>query len=213
MDHEDVIGAFSEEQATTLSGVSRAQLRRWDTTTFFIPSLADEQRKAFGRIYSFRDIVALRVLNQLRNVYGISMPELRKTAAALRRLGENVWTAKTLYVHNRRVVFDEPETLKKREITSQQYVADIPLAVAVTSARDAIAALNRRGDDRIGHVVRKRFVVQSAPVLAGTRIPVSAIKAFAAAGFSPAEIVNEYPGLTVADVKAALAYRDGAAAA
>jgi len=46
--------------------------------------------------------------------------------------------------------------------------------------------------------------MQNAPVLAGTRIPTSAIREFAAAGYNTAAILREYPTLTAKDVAAAL---------
>ena len=215
MDNNDtVIGAFSEAQVERLTGVTRAQLRRWHRSEFFIPSYAVEGGGGpFSRIFSFKDLVSLRVLNQLRNVYGISMPELRKTAAKLSHIGDDVWTATTLYVHRRKVVFDEPETLKRREVTSEQYVADIPLRVAISNTRHAVAEMNRRDEAVVGEVTRRKFVSHSAPVIAGTRIPVRVIKEFAAAGVSPEGILKEYPSLTLADVEAALAFDGDAAAA
>lgn len=215
MDNNDtVIGAFSEAQVERLTGVTRAQLRRWHRSGFFIPSYAVAGGAgAFSRIFSFKDLVSLRVLNQLRNVYGISMPELRKTAAKLSHIGDDVWTATTLYVHRRKVVFEEPETSKRREVTSEQYVADIPLKVAISSTRHAVEEMNRRDEAVVGEVTRRKFVSHSAPVIAGTRIPVRVIKEFAAAGVSPEGILKEYPTLTLADVEAALAFDAGAAAA
>src|SRR3546814_11655935 len=49
-------------------------------------------------------------------------------------------------------------------------------------------------------------IMGGEPCFAGTRIPVRAVKAFAVAGSTPAEIVEEYPDLTEEDVRAGLAY-------
>lgn len=193
MSDESVLGAFSEAQVERLTGVSIAQLRRWDRTGFFKAALHSDEVRAFSRVYSFKDLVSLRVLNQLRNVHNVSMPELRKTAREMAHLGDDVWTQTTLYVHRGRVVFDEPETSAKREVTTKQYVADIPLKVAISDTRLAIASMNRRDDDQIGRITRNRYVQQNKPVIAGTRIPVAAIKSFTQAGYSPAEIVDQYP--------------------
>lgn len=191
MSDESVLGAFSEAQVERLTGVSIAQLRRWDRTGFFKAALHSDEVRAFSRVYSFKDLVSLRVLNQLRNVHNVSMPELRKTAREMAHLGDDVWTQTTLYVHRGRVVFDEPETSAKREVTTKQYVADIPLKVAISDTRLAIASMNRRDDDQIGRITRNRYVQQNKPVIAGTRIPVAAIKSFTQAGYSPAEIVDQ----------------------
>jgi uncharacterized protein (DUF433 family) len=152
-------------------------------------------------------------LDQLHNVYGVSMPELRKTAGVLIHLGSEVWTATTLYVHRRKVVFEEPETFRMREVTGPQYIAEIPLKVATSSARAAVEEMNRRDATQIGAVTRKKYVSHRVPVIAGTRIPVRVIKEFAAAGYSADQILKEYPSLTAEDVRAALAFEGGSAAA
>jgi len=211
MSDENVLGAFSEAQVERLTGVSIAQLRRWDRTGFFRAALHSDEVRAFSRVYSFKDLVSLRVLNQLRNVHNVSMPELRRTAREMRHLGDEVWTKTTLYVHRGRVVFDEPETSAKREVTTKQYVADIPLEVAISDTRLAIASMNRRDAGQVGRITRNRFVQQNKPVIAGTRIPVEAIRSFAQAGYSADQIIEQYSGISVEDVQAALSYETAAA--
>jgi uncharacterized protein (DUF433 family) len=207
-----VIGAFSEDQVQVLSGLSNSQLRRWRRDGFIRPSFDDGGNSPFSHIYSFKDLVNLRVLNALRNVHRVSLSELKKVGRALSHLGDDRWTATTLWVLGRKVVFEEPETHRKREITTKQYVADIPLRVAISSARDALERENRRGRDEIGKVVQHRYVSRNAPVLAGTRIPVRVIKEFADAGYSAQQIIREYPTLTKADVAAAIEFEAARAA-
>lgn len=212
--NSNVIGAFSEEHAERLSGVSLAQLRRWDRLGFFKPSFAAEDRHLpYSRVYSFKDLVALRVLNELRNNHGVSLQHLRRVAETLGHLKDDLWSTTTLSVLNKRVVFNEPETSKPREVVSGQYVADIPLRVVISSTRRAVGEMNRRTDEEIGLIVRAKFNNRNAAVFAGTRIPVSAIRHFAEAGYSTAKIVKEYPDLTVADIEAALAYQGPGVAA
>ena len=202
---DNIVGAFSEEQAARLSGVSLNQLRRWDADEFFCPSFSDAKGVPFGRIYSFRDIVSLRVLNDLRNKKKISLSHLREVSRELSHLGDEKWTATTLYVLGRRVVFDDPRTNLRQEVVSGQRVFDIPLRVVISSTRRAVQELNDRSD-RIGQVIRARFIAQNEPVIAGTRVSVTAIREFAEDGYSVARIIKEYPVLTEADVAAALTY-------
>ena len=209
---DNIVGAFSEEQAARLSGVSLNQLRRWDADGFFCPSYSDVKGVPFGRIYSFRDIVSLRVLNDLRNEKRISLAHLRDVSRELSHLGDEKWTATTLYVLGRRVVFDDPRTKLRQEVVSGQRVFDIPLRIVISSTRRAVKGLNDR-NDRIGQVVRARFIAQNEPVIAGTRVSVVSIREFTEAGYSPSQIIKEYPGLTEADIAAALAYRPESAAA
>lgn len=211
MGDEKVIGAFSEEQVSLLTNVSLHQLRRWDREGFFAPSYGVAERHVpYGRLYSFRDIVSLRVLNDLRNDKGISLQHLKEVSRKLAHLGDARWTATTLYVLGKRVVFTDPRTRLRSEIVSGQRVFDIPLRVAIASTRKAVQALNQR-DDVLGKIVRNKFVAQNQHVFAGTRIPVRAVREFADAGYSVQKIIAEYPDLTPADVAAALASEAAAA--
>lgn len=206
MAHHSTIGAFSEDQAARLSGVSINQLRRWDSDGFFRASFGvREKRVPFGRIYSFRDIVSLRVLNDLRNEKKIPLSHLRKVALELSHLGDSKWTATTLYVLGKRVVFHDPRTSRKREIVSGQTVMELALRVVIASTRRALADLNDRAD-QVGKVVTMRFTSQNEPVIAGTRIPVRSVREFAGAGYSHSQIMTEFPQLTEADILAALRY-------
>lgn len=50
--------------------------------------------------------------------------------------------------------------------------------------------------------------MKSQAVIAGTRIPVDAIKEFADAGYTVPQIMKEYPTLDRRDVEAAISYED-----
>ncbi len=208
-----VIQAFSEEHVERLTGLTANQLRHWDRTGFFTPSFADENRKAaFSRIYSFRDIASLRVLAILRKK-DVSLQHLRKVSEKLSHLGDDRWIKTTLYVLKKKVVFIEPETEKPREIVSGQYTFEIRLIDVSADVQKDIDALRRRDDSKIGKVERNRWVAHNAFVIAGTRIPVSAIKNFHDAGYSVAQILKEYPDITDRDVEAAISHAEKEAAA
>ena len=53
-------------------------------------------------------------------------------------------------------------------------------------------------------VTRSNQVMSGAWVVAHTRIPTAAIRRFYDAGYSTSAILKEYPGLTPADIRAAL---------
>ena len=206
-----VVSAFSEEHVEALTGITRRQLQYWDRTGFFAPSLADDNRRlSYSRIYSFRDVVCLQVLNTLRNEARVPLPHLRDVKEKLAHLGEDMWAKTTLYVLNRRVIFDNPETRQKEEVVSGQGVLQIPLAVVRGNMEKAVRTLWRRDKTSIGQIKRKRGLVGSRPVIAGTRIPVSAIKAFRDAGYTFSQIRNQYPSLTDDDIRAALRHSKAA---
>jgi uncharacterized protein (DUF433 family) len=204
---KNVVSAFSEEQVHRLTGVTAAQLRYWDRTSFFVPGLAaEDQRHPRSRAYSFRDLVCLKVLNTLRNEAKVSLPHLRDVKEKLAHLGDGMWTRTTLYVLNRRVIFDNPETRQKEEIVTGQGVLEIPLRVIQSDMERAVKELWKRDETTIGKIQRKRGIAGNRPVVAGTRIPVSTIKAFHEAGYTVEQIREQYPMLTEDDVRAALKY-------
>lgn len=211
LDDEIVVAGFSEDHVERLTGLSKSRLRYWDRTRFFTPGLADEnRRRPYSRIYSFRDLVCLKVLSTLRNEARVSLQHLREVKDKLAHLGDDMWAKTTLYVLNRKVIFDNPETRQKEEVVSGQGILQIPLQVVWASMEKAVQSLWARDATTIGKIERRRGVASNNPVIAGTRIPVKTIKAFQDAGYSNREIRAEYPVLTEKDIRAALEYSEAA---
>lgn len=210
-DSNVVIAAFTEDEVQRLTGIRLRQLRYWNRMSFFLPSLIDdEDEDQIGNLYSFRDLVSLKVLNGLRNDNGVSLQHLRKVKEKLATLGEDMWAKTTLYVLKKRVVFHNPESGDLEEVLTGQGVLRIPLEIVKSNMEVAIKHLRTRSSDNYGKIQRKRGVARSNPVIAGTSIQVTSIKAFSDAGYSVKQILREYPGLTERDVEAAIAYDSAA---
>lgn len=202
-----VIAAFSAEQVAQLTGLSLDQLREWDNDGFFVPSLALKNRRSpLSRIYTFEDVVGLRTLSLLRKTYKVSRQHLKRAAETLKRHSGKPWSALTIYVLNREVHFKNPETGNIEGAISGQYVVPIELASIADDMRAAADKLKIRDPSKHGHIDHKRYTMNGVPVVAGTRIPVSSVKSFHDAGYTFEEIVDQYPSLTVEDIRAALAY-------
>lgn len=202
------IAAFSEDHVERLTGVSKAQLRYWDRTEFFPPTFGDEAwDSSLGRVYSFKDIASLRVLNRLRNVEGVSLHHLRMVKEQLDPRGTNSWTGVRLFVFDKRVAWVEPGSGRPQEVLSGQYVvAEVLLDEVLGELKDALASLNARSKEDIGRVEQVRSVSRHAKVIAGTRIRVKDILDFHRAGYSVPQILEEYPDLTEEDVVGALRF-------
>ncbi len=204
-DSNIVMLAFSEDQAEQLTGVSKRQLSYWDGTGFFIPEHAVRNRKSsFSRIYSFKDIVALRVLNKLRNEERVPLQHLREVAEILSQMPDQSWIKTKIFIHNKKVVFAEPGTDKYIEAVSGQYVLKFDLKVTIEDTERRIRAFNERDSSSIGKIEKNRNINHNNWVISQTRIPVKAIKSFRDAGFSVDQILDEYPSLAKQDVIAAL---------
>lgn len=207
----NVVRAFSLEHVERLTGITQGQLRYWDRTGFFLPELADDDRRfPNSRVYSFRDIVCLKVLNTIRNEIRVPLPHLREVKEDLAHLGDDMWAKTTLYVLNRRIVFDNPETHQREEVVSGQAILQIPLEMVRADMEKAVQMLWTRDPATVGQINRQRGLASSQPVVAGTRISVRAIKAFSEAGYSIEQIREQYPNLTDEDIRAALGFGEAA---
>jgi uncharacterized protein (DUF433 family) len=204
----NIVAAFTIDQAACLTGVSKRQLGTWDRDEFFSPSLVYGEGGAYARLYSFRDLLSLKVLNQLRNETKVKLSHLREVKNDLAHLGDDLWVKSTLYVLGRHVVIERDD--KRLEAGTGQGVLQIPLKIVVGNMRERVDALNKRDESVIGKFGRNRNVAHNQVVIAGTRIPVRSVKAFHEAGYSVEAIQREYPTLTEADIEAAIAYDDAA---
>jgi uncharacterized protein (DUF433 family) len=212
LDISNVIAAFSEDQASGLTRLSIGRLRYWAKTGFFAPSYVADSRGPYGKFYSFKDIVALRTLEMLRVRNGVPLQHLRKVAEKLVHLKDDLWTTTRLRICNRKVIFDEPESGRPREVVSGQFVEEYKLIEIIGQTGSEIERMKTRDRSEIGAVTTVQGVQRGAPVIAGTRIPVVSIQRLHEDGFSVAQIIAEYPRLKKADVKAALNYEVGRAA-
>ena len=189
-----------------------SQLRYWDKTDFFSPEfLDDHKRRAFGRIYSFRDVVGLRTIGVLRNQHHVPLQELRKVGEWLSTHAhrETPWSSLRFALIGRKVVFANPAAEKPTFIEARgggQHIIEMGLEPIASDMRREALTLRERNQEQIGNVVRNRYVVHNAWVLAGTRVPTEAIWNFHQAGYGSAAILREYPRLTAADVQAAIEF-------
>lgn len=206
-DETTVVMAFTVDQAAKLSGLSRSQLASWDRSKFFQPSFSDENRRvSYSRVYTFRDIASLRVLHVLRNESRVKLNELRAVKEKLSHLGDDLWAKTTLYVLNRKVIFDNPENNNREEIITGQGIVNIPLKVVTGQLQKEVKDLKKRDESSIGLISSERGISQNQPTISGTRISVDTIKSFSKAGYSIDKIMKEYPSLNREDIKAALKY-------
>ena len=80
--------AFTSKQAIFLSGCTSHQLRYWDKVGLVSPSIQSSNGKpGVPKLYSFRDIVSLRVIKTLLD-NGMSIQRVRRAWSYLKRNGE-----------------------------------------------------------------------------------------------------------------------------
>jgi uncharacterized protein (DUF433 family) len=213
LDIGNVIAAFSEEQVQRLTGLTVGRLRYWSKTDFFKPTFVEEnQRLAYSRFYSFKDVVALRTIEMLRVQNGVPLQQLRRVAENLAHLKDDLWIKTTLFVVNGAVVFVNPESGQAQEVLTGQYLLGISLQQVISDTSTEAESMRKRNERQIGHVTRNRSIARNAWVVAGTRIPIGSIRRLSEDGYSTQQIIAEYPDLTAEDVEAALTHKPTRAA-
>lgn len=209
-----VLLAFTLEHAARVTGVSERRIRYWDRTGVLSPSLSHTARRGpYSRIYSFRDLVGLRTIRELRDQYGLSLQRLREIGNWLRETYNEPWSALRFYVIGRGrtadVIFHDPNADQFLSTRRQrQAVMAIELEPIARQTEKEANKLTFRSEDQIGKIVQNRYVLGNTPVLAGTRISTAAIWDFHQAGHDTAAILREYPRLTPVDVERAIAYEE-----
>jgi len=202
--------AFTAEHVSRLTGLSERRLRYWDKQGLFAPMYAEpNRRRPYSRVYSFRDVVGLRTLALLRDRHGVSLQRLRELGGWLVRHYDTPWSSLRFYVDGKNVFFVDPDSgvLLTTRPLGQAAIPFLMEEVARQTEEDA-NRLRERRPDQLGKIEQHRYVLHNAPVLAGTRIPTKAVWDFHRAGYDAAAIIAEYPRLTEADVRAAIAYEE-----
>jgi DNA-binding transcriptional MerR regulator len=91
---EDSVG-YRGVTACHAAGITYRQLDYWARTGLVVPSVRDASGSGTQRLYSFRDIVVLKVVKRLLDA-GVSLQNIRKAIETLRRWGEDDLASITL---------------------------------------------------------------------------------------------------------------------
>jgi uncharacterized protein (DUF433 family) len=200
------LGLFTADQVCALCGVSHRQLAYWDKTGFFSPRYANDEKRPFNRIYSFRDVVCLRTIGLLRNKYHVPLtPDLRHIAKELKKIPDADWAQLVFFKDPAgRVYFRHPAS---GEILATSPVGQRPLfrmRAVIRHVERNLSQMNDRKPRQIGRIEQHRYVVRNEPTIAGTRVPAAAICRLHQAGYSTEQITKEFPRLKPADIQAAI---------
>ena len=91
---EDAVG-YRGPTACNVAGITYRQLDYWARTGLVVPSVRDASGSGTQRLYSFRDIVVLKVVKRLLDA-GVSLQNIRKAIETLRQWGEDDLATMTL---------------------------------------------------------------------------------------------------------------------
>jgi uncharacterized protein (DUF433 family) len=199
------LGLFTAEQVCELCKISSGQLSYWDKTEFFEPRYADDLKRPFNRVYSFRDVVGLRTVGLLRSKYNVSLSDLRRISEDLKKTPDGRWSKLVFYLgEDGRVYFRHPEDGANVAAHPSGQRPSFKMHQIIRDVERDLTRMNKRKPEQLGKIDQNPYVAGNAPVVAGTRIPTAAIYRLHEAGYTARKIISEFPRLTRADVEAAI---------
>lgn len=101
---------FSGTKTATVVGISYRQLDYWARTDLVRPSLVDARGSGSRRLYSYRDLLELRVIKSLLDA-GIKLESVRKAFTYLRDNVEADIASATLVISGNDVLLCDGDTL------------------------------------------------------------------------------------------------------
>ncbi|MPZ88493.1 MAG: DUF433 domain-containing protein [Nitriliruptorales bacterium] len=191
--------AFTTVLAAALSGASVRRLRYWARSHGRRgPLLRPESRHALPALYSFRDLLALRMFVYLREDEDASLQRIRRALDTLTRLGDGRHPAGYRLAAAGRAILWVPEHGDPVDVV----VA--PGQQAWTFVREDVLGpfRDRRGQEVLAlrepceHVSVNPEVLGGYPVVKGTRVPYDAVAGLVRDGLPPAEVNGIYPGVS-----------------
>jgi uncharacterized protein (DUF433 family) len=193
--------AATRDTAASIAGLSRRQVDYWASTGLVRPAI--EQRvtpRRTVRLYGYTDLMSLLVAATLRRA-GISLQHIRVIVEYLRSRGyPEPLTQLSFAVVAGRVYFQHDDGTWEGDLRPDQVVIHEVLDLDTLRAR--IRDAEQRHRDTVGHVEKRRGVMGSKPVIAGTRIPVATVQRFLSSGRTVDDVLHAYPQLERADVDA-----------
>jgi uncharacterized protein (DUF433 family) len=199
--------AFTTDEVTCLTGLSSRTLRSWEESGISQASYIDERpHRPYRRLYTLLEVVSLRTLATLRRPHRVGVDGLRTVGAFLMRHRGTPVSSLRVQKEGQRVASVDAVKAPTAEDGLTHQGVSFDLDEMAHLIRMEAARLRERQPEDFGRVTRHRYVFHNAWVVAGTRIPTSAIIDFSEAGYSPEEIIREYPALRPVDVTAAIAH-------
>ena len=159
---------FSADAARRAVGITCRQLDYWDKTGLLRPSIKQARGRGSRRVYSFEDLVELRVIARLLRV-GVSLPAVRKAARYVRQHFTNLvrpLARLTLIAEGKRIFVRMTDTKTLVDATADgQVVISVAVAPIAEELRDKVTELQAPRNLKV-RVGQRSFVAVLTPDLA-----------------------------------------------
>jgi|SRR5689334_15622703 DNA-binding transcriptional MerR regulator len=124
-------------QVCKIVGISYRQLDYWARTDLVRPSVMDANGSGTQRLYSWRDLVELRVIKQMLDA-GLALQSARKAVESLRKFGKDLASVRIVIEGGSKVVIAETEEEWLDLMRDGQGVFSFNLAPVVHEIQDAV---------------------------------------------------------------------------
>ncbi len=136
---------FRGPQVCSIVGITYRQLDYWARTDLLRPSVSDARGSGTQRLYSYRDLVELKVIKQLLDA-GVSLQSARRAIECLREnLGEEVASANLVLGGSTSVLARSGAEVVDLLKGGQGVLNIVPLAGVVEEIEAAILELGDKG--------------------------------------------------------------------
>jgi uncharacterized protein (DUF433 family)/DNA-binding transcriptional MerR regulator len=207
----EVVARFTAKQAARLTGLPQQTLSYWVRHVVITPAYRDDSGwLGVHYLFSFQDLVTLRTMRLLREKR-VPLQAIRWAAMTLQHYFGQSWTTLRLRFYGKNVGFFDPltndfvSTSQPGQKVAEEFVELEPLRLEMQAK---VEDFDRRKPEEIGTFTRDRAIMGGQWVIAGTRIPPSAVYEYVLAGCGMDEIRDAYPSLDPLDIEAAIAYEE-----
>lgn len=132
---------FRGPQVCSIVGITYRQLDYWARTDLLRPSLADAKGSGTQRLYSYQDLLELKVIKQLLDA-GVNLQQARKAIDCLREAGEDLATANLVLAGDQSILTRSGEQIIDLLRGGQGVFNIVPLAGLVDELQAAILTLD-----------------------------------------------------------------------
>lgn len=212
---DEFVAAFTPNQAEHLAGVSKQRQTYWHRQGLIQPRYYDETGwLRYRRLFSFRDLVALRTIRKLRDEQGFSLQALRQFNSKLQARYDAPWSSLRFHKVGDQLQYDDPnpedpnQPIRRWAGEPRHEAFHVDLGEEAEELRPLVIAFGTRKAEDIGQVTRNRNVMGGEWVVQGTRILTSSIWNYASAGEPMEAIVAAYPTLHPEDIEAAIRHEE-----
>jgi DNA-binding transcriptional MerR regulator len=136
---EPVMGneGYRGPQVCKIVGITYRQLDYWARTDLVRPSVMDANGSGTQRLYSYRDLVELKVIKQMLDA-GLALQSARKAVESLRKFGEDLASVRIVIDGAKVVLAETDEQFMDLLKDGQGVLSFVPLAPVVREISDAV---------------------------------------------------------------------------